>query len=68
MSARKQTIEESRRFRAAMAAHLAAAIVNNWEHDDPSVHEVARRAVRLADAVMAQLEATDPYKDENRGV
>jgi len=61
--AKPQPSEEKRRFRAAIAAHATAALVMNRRDDGASVQEIARTAVKLADAVMMHLEATDPYKE-----
>lgn len=66
MAAKKQPLEEKRRFIAAMSAHFGAAYISNpvlVGTDNPSPEEVAAFAVRMAYAVMNRLERTEAFSD-----
>jgi len=57
----KQQADELRRQRTWVAAQIASALIRTFGEDDPSDSAISQRAVRITDALLARLAATDPY-------
>lgn len=55
--------DEKRRLRTWMTAQIASALVRTFSESHPDSGKIASRSVFIADAVLAELDRTDPYKD-----
>lgn len=55
----KQTEAERRRFRAAGAFHIASALIRTFGEDSPSIEKIVIRSVKITDAILNALDATE---------